>query len=244
MLSVRGLSARQGDVEILAGLDFELAPGSLTALLGANGAGKSTLLRRLLGQLQGSGSCLLGGRELSGLGRRERARLLTWVPQSPEPLPFTVEEFLRLARHPWDDGHQEAVDAAIAALDLGDKRLRRLDQLSGGERQRAYIAAALAQDCPLILLDEAASGLDPAASARTWELALSLTRRQGKTLLWATHDLNEALECADAILALRLGRIAFAGSPGAFVDSSAPEHVYDRKFRRLADADAGRILLL
>lgn len=244
MLSVRSLSVLQGSLQVLDGIDFDLAPGTLTALLGANGAGKSSLLRRLLGQLAGSGASTLAGQDLDRITRQDRARLVAWVPQSPEALPFTVEEFLMLARHPWDHGHRQAIDGAIAALDLEDKRHRRLDQLSGGERQRAYIAAALAQDCPLILLDEAASGLDPAASGQAWELALRLTRQQGKTLLWATHDLNEALEHADGILALRQGRLAFTGSPADFAASTVPEEIYGRQFRRLADPEAARTLLL
>ena len=191
------------------------------ALIGPNGAGKSTLLRAAAGLIPYSGSITLDGDEVSGLARREVARRLAFVPQIPLlPAGMRVSEYVLLGRtaHLGAFGYEgsrdlEAAGRALARLDLGALSARRLQTLSGGEQQRAVLSRALAQEAPLLLLDEPTTSLDVGRSQQALELVAALRAHAELTVISAMHDITLAAQYADRLLVLSAGRIVADGPP-------------------------------
>jgi len=218
-LSARGVGFAYRDGHGVDGIDLDVAPGEIVGLLGPNGAGKSTLLRVLSGVLGPyRGSIRLDGDELSGLRRLEVARRLAVVPQeSPPDLPYTALETVLLGRHPHLEGlafeSDRDVETALAALDAlsaRDLAGRPLAELSAGERQRVTAARALAQQTPLLLLDEPTSFLDLRFQVELFDLLRGLAA-EGRAIVAVLHDLNLAAEYCDRVVLLRDGRTHAAG---------------------------------
>jgi iron complex transport system ATP-binding protein len=205
------------------GLDLTLAPGEAVALVGPNGAGKSTLLRTLAGVLPAlDGRLLLGGREAARLTPRERARqaaLLTQELQEEESL--LVRELVEIGRTPhlglWGArraSDRQAVERALALCGLSGLEDRPLAQLSGGERQRARVAMAVAQQAPVLLLDEPTTHLDLRRRHELFE-QLRRLRAEGVALVLVLHELGDAFREADRVLVLDEGQATplAAGAP-------------------------------
>jgi iron complex transport system ATP-binding protein len=233
-LAARGLVAGYGARRVLRGIDLELRPGVLTALVGPNGAGKSTLLRALVGLLRPTaGSVRLDGREVAAIPRGELAGRIAVVPQSFDTLfPFTVREIVSLgrsARLPLfarpTASDARAVERALDELALGPLADRRLDALSGGERQRAVLAMALAQESDVLLLDEPTVHLDPGHQRSTVLLVRDLARARGLVLVTVLHDLNLAA-LADRIVALVDGTVAADGPPEAVLAAGPVQRIF------------------
>jgi iron complex transport system ATP-binding protein len=223
-------------------------------VVGPNGAGKTTLLRLLAGLLPPTeGEIEIGGRPFGELSRRRVARSIAYVPQiRPARVPLSVEQVVLLGRYPHLDRLQlapsredyRAVGRALEEVDIEAIRYRPLDELSGGERQAVYIAAALAQEAELLLLDEPTTHLDPRHQREIVELLHRLHGRGGRTVVAATHDLNLAAVTADRVLALRQGLALACGPPRDILDAGvlqelfeAPFEVLERGGRRLALLD-------
>lgn len=209
-LSTYGLSigyqTRQGRRVVQADLNLQLRPGELAGLIGPNGSGKSTLMRTLAGlQPPLAGRVEVAGRNLHDLPQREVARLIALVlTDRVEVDNATVRDIVTLGRYPhtrWWGGTSEAdrqaVDEAIDRVHLADKSDRPLDELSDGERQRVLIARALAQDTPIILLDEPTAHLDLPNRVETMLLLHRLAQQTHKAILLSTHELDLALQAAD-----------------------------------------------
>jgi iron complex transport system ATP-binding protein len=239
----------------LQGLDFSLPQGGCLSVIGPNGAGKTTLLKSLLrlhDTGRSSGEVRVKGRDLAAYGRRELARVVSYVPQAGGPLPpFTVEEFLRLSRYAYGFSgisSREAADRAVArALALtGTESLagRALKSLSGGERQRAYLAAALAQEAELMLLDEPAAFLDPKYAADLHGLLRRLNQEQGLTMMTVTHDLNYPLSVGGDVLVLREGRQVFFGPASDLLPGGVLEKAYQHEFTYVRHPRTGRQAVL
>jgi iron complex transport system ATP-binding protein len=220
LLEVRGLGVAYGDRPALAGVDLLLAPGTVIGLLGPNGAGKSTLVRALSGVLgRYSGTIAVSGDDLRSLPRKEVARRIAVVPQEPRfDFPFSALEVVAMGRHPHLAGlaFESAHDLAIArrALDrCGALHLaeRSIDQLSSGERQRIVFARALAQQAPILLLDEPASFLDLRFQVELFDRVRELAA-EGAGVIAVLHDLNLAAEYCDQIVLLQEGRVYAAGA--------------------------------
>ena len=219
LLEVRDLTVAYGSRLALAGLDLRLERGSVVGLLGPNGAGKSTLVRAVSGVLGGySGSVTIGGDDLRKLPRKEVARRIAVVPQEPRfDFPFTALEVVVMGRHPHLAGlaFESARDLEIArqalarcgALDLAG---RPIDQLSSGERQRIVFARALAQQAPILLLDEPASFLDLRFQVELFDRVRELAD-EGTGVVAVLHDLNLAAEYCDRVVLLQGGRVVAAG---------------------------------
>jgi iron complex transport system ATP-binding protein len=231
---------------VIDGLSASLAAGELVGLLGPNGAGKTTLMRACLGLGRTtSGRILLGGAEAGDLPGAERARRAAYIPQERTiAWPLTVEALVALGRLPHRAGaaaDTRAVNAALAAMELGPLRLRPATRLSGGERARALIARALAQDTPLLIADEPVAGLDPAHAialmARLRALAAS-----GRGILVSLHDLGLAARWCHRILLLDRGRLVAEGVPGAVLTPERLAQVYGIVAHLGADAQ-GPILV-
>ena len=187
---------------VVGPVDLSVAAGETVAVIGPNGAGKTTLMRLLAGLLPPSrGEMRWGGATLAEIGRRALARRIAYVPQvRPTTVPLTVEQMVLLGRHPhlgrWrfapSASDREAVHRALALAGLERVGDRRIETLSGGERQTVYIAAGLAQEAPLLILDEPTTHLDPAHQKQVADLILRLRAEAGRTVVTATHDLQLA----------------------------------------------------
>jgi len=209
--------------KLIAGpLDFTLYPGELVAVLGPNGAGKSTLLRTLAGlQAPLGGRLLVNDKDLATLGPPARARLLSIVlTDRVEAGGLTALELVRLGRHPhtgWLGGlsarDEAAVQAALAATGTTAFAARRVAELSDGERQKVLLARALAQDTPIILLDEPTAHLDLPNRVALLRLLHRLARDTQKAILLSTHELDLALQAADRLALLTAEGALHLGTP-------------------------------
>ncbi|TAL35035.1 MAG: ABC transporter ATP-binding protein [Spirochaetes bacterium] len=235
LFETKGLSASYGTGTVISALSLSIEEGGFTALIGPNGAGKSTLLKMLSGILAPSaGDLLFRGKALSAWGAREFAREVAVVHQFVENLlPFSVEEFVRMGRFPhrspWLlDDTQDRIHALSAIETSGIAHLARrpMTGLSGGERQLAFIARALAQGSPVILLDEPVTHLDIRHAAQVMDL-LHARASQGTTVIAALHDINMASDYCDRIIALREGALFAQGAPREVVRYDLIETLFD-----------------
>jgi iron complex transport system ATP-binding protein len=200
---------RVGSQQILEGVNFAAAPGELIALMGRNGAGKSTLLDLLAGMwLPCSGEVRLDDRPLHKWSSAERARKIGHLPQAIHPTaPFTVEQLVLMGRYPYadqwfeSDADRSAVTRAMVRCGCEHVRTRRVATLSGGERQRVLLAACLAQDAGLLLLDEPATFLDVDQQLHCFTLLREEAAR-GATCIAVTHDINLALTFCSRVIVL------------------------------------------
>lgn len=221
-LHASGVRAGYHGCEVLHGISFELRAGEVLGVVGPNGSGKSTLLRALTGLLPLlGGSVQLGGNDLAKLGSRERARFCAVQPQVEAPLfDYTVEEFVLLGRHPHrsllgpaSTEDRAAARTAIEMTDLGPLSRRSIRSLSTGEWQRTLLARALAQNTPLLMLDEPAAHLDPGHRYATHALLQKLALKENRAVLCVSHDLNLAAEFCDRLMILSSGHIRALGAP-------------------------------
>lgn len=221
-LALDSVSVSLGGAPVLDGLSCAVEPGEWVALIGPNGAGKTTALRAIAGLVPYEGRVRLLQADAHALARKQLARRVALVPQVPLiPGDITVRAYVRLGRTPHlgyfgteRRRDHDAVEAALEQLDLMSFAERRLDTLSGGERQRATLARTLAQDAPLLLLDEPTAALDVGRQQQVLELVDELRTQRGLTVLSTMHDLTLAGQYADRLLLLDGGRLVAAGSPG------------------------------
>lgn len=235
-LELKKISYSFADNEILNDISTSFKEKKLTCILGPNGAGKTTLIKCVARIFDCQGNISIDGEDISLLEPHSLARRVAYVPQSISPdLNFTVEEFTLLSRYPWQGVSKienEKIDEILSLTGLESHRTQSMKTLSGGERQRALIAAALIQETEVILLDEVTSALDPKFQDQVIQLLLKI-RDQGKTLIWATHDINASLLYADHLLALKDGRHFSEGSPKEFLENNILEGLYERQFEKL-----------
>ena len=219
MIETRDLWVRFGPVAAVRELTLCAESGGWTALIGPNGAGKTSALRALAGLTAYDGEILIDGQDARGLGRRAVARLVAFVPQKPEtPAALTVGEYVLLGRTPHisylgGEGrrdHEAAADA-LGRLELESFAQRPLGSLSGGELQRAVLARALAQEAPVLLLDEPTTALDLGRQQLVLELIDEL-RRDGLTVVTTMHDLTLAGQYAERIVLLDGGSVVAEGT--------------------------------
>ncbi|SES24926.1 ABC transporter ATP-binding protein [Corynebacterium cystitidis] len=230
------LTSGYGGDPVIKDLDGYINEGEITCLIGPNGCGKSTLLKTMCGLLPYEGTVEFGGRELTNWGRKERAREMSLLPQSPTaPAGLTVRELIARGRHPyqswltqWSDRDDSVAAEAIHTTGVAGIVDKRLNELSGGQRQRAWIAMAIAQDTPTMLLDEPTTFLDLATSVEVLRLVQSLNRTQGRSVVMVLHDLNLAARFSDRLIMLnRHGTIAATGTPGEVLHSETLKEVFD-----------------
>jgi iron complex transport system ATP-binding protein len=220
MIELRDVSVRFGLVDAVRNVSLTVESGEWIALIGPNGAGKTSVLRALCRLVPFRGEIALDGQSVLHMSRRELARVIAFVPQTPvTPLELTVAEYVLLGRTPYlpylgeeGRGDRLAAQRALERLELRAFADRALGSLSGGELQRAVLARALAQDAPILLLDEPTTALDLGRQQQALELIDSL-RGDGLTVVSTMHDLTLAGQYADRLLLLDRGAVVAAGSP-------------------------------
>ncbi|MCF2530904.1 ABC transporter ATP-binding protein [Yinghuangia soli] len=217
-------------------LTLDIPAGKVTALVGPNACGKSTALRALARLLKPhAGTVHLDGTDISSLSAREFALKLALLPQTPTaPEGITVRDLVARGRTPhqrwwrqWSRDDETVVDAALEATGVATLAERRLEELSGGQRQRVWIAMALAQDAPVLLLDEPTTYLDLAYQVDVLELVADLGRDAGRTVVMVLHELNHACRYADHLIAMRNGQVVASGPPAEIVTAELVQEVFD-----------------
>jgi len=247
------LTLAYDDRTITEGLDVEVPDGSFTVVVGPNACGKSTLLRALARMLKPRrGRVLLDGREIHALPSKEVARRLGLLPQSATaPDGITVADLVARGRFPhqrllrqWTREDERAVDAALASTRVADLAERSVDELSGGQRQRVWIAMALAQETPILLLDEPTTFLDIAHQIEVLDLCAQLHEEQGRTLVAVLHDLNHACRYATNLVVLKDGAVAAQGVPSQVVTADLVEDVFGLPCVVIDDPETGTPLVV
>lgn len=221
---------------LLKGCNLRVPAGRIVAIVGPNGAGKSTLLRLMTGLLKPeAGRILLQGDPLDALPRRKIAQSIAVVPQGEtSAFPFSVEEIIRMGRTPHLRGalaletrvDKEIVRQAILLVGLEEFRHRSMSQLSGGERQLVLTARAIAQQTPILLLDEPTASLDLAHQQRILRLVVHQVRQQNQTAVLILHDLNLAVRFCDEVVVLHDGQVAAQDVPDAILRPDLLRRVY------------------
>lgn len=246
-VTVRDLVVRYEDKVAVNGISFQVAPGEIVALLGPNGSGKSSILRALVGAVDYSGEIAFDSDSIA-LSARERAKRIAFVPQSESyEFDFTAHELATMGRFARSEGLWESdddlqkVNQALFAVDAAEFQHKSVRKLSGGELQRVWLARALAQDTPIIALDEPTSHLDP-SHQRDLATLLRAIQGEGKALVIATHDLNWALALAQRCLVLSKGSIATTDTPENLIQSRRLDEVFGTEFD-YARTEAGRVTL-
>jgi iron complex transport system ATP-binding protein len=222
------------DQPVLKSLSLSVEKKAFWAVVGPNGAGKSTFLNLLCGQLKpDQGNVYLDGKPASSHSSRQLARILSMVRQEFVPVfGFSVRQTVMMARFYrtstlFENAEDiEAVNTALTATDTMDFADRPLGHLSGGERQRVFIARALAQETPVLLLDEPTSHLDLKHQIRIFDLLKQMQHEQGKTILLVTHDLNMAAQYCDRVLLLGTEGAFFQGVPEQVLESGQIQSIF------------------
>ncbi|AKL96381.1 ABC-type cobalamin/Fe3+-siderophores transport system, ATpase component [Clostridium aceticum] len=235
MLETKNLNFSYGKEMILKDINFNADHGEVISLIGPNGSGKSTLLRCLSKLLvTKKNEIYLLDKPLRDYSRRQIAQKIAFLPQMQESLKqISIWELVAMGRSPYHDmgwsfnkEDREKISWAIDYMKLSHLQHRFLEALSGGERQRAWIAMVLAQDTPIVLLDEPVTYMD---LKHQWDLLntiINLKHEFGKTVISVFHDINHALEVSDYIYLLKNGEIYGAGTSKEVITEKALREVY------------------
>ncbi|ANB05628.1 ABC transporter [Streptomyces ambofaciens] len=234
-------------------LSVEIPDNSFTVIVGPNACGKSTLLRALSRMLKPSdGRVLLDGNVIQSMPAKQVARTLGLLPQSSiAPDGITVGDLVGRGRYPhqgilrqWSAEDERVVQESMAQTGISELADRYVDELSGGQRQRVWIAMALAQQTPLLLLDEPTTYLDIQHQIDVLDLCAELHEEQGRTLVAVLHDLNHAARYATHLIALRGGEIIAEGAPKDIVTAELVERVFGLRCQVIDDPETGTPLVV
>lgn len=247
MIEVKEITKQYGKKIVLDGVDLQFPKGKVTSLIGSNGAGKSTLLSiisRLLSQ--DGGIVMVDDKNVTEYKNKMLAQRLSILKQSNHVrLKLTVRELVSFGRFPYSqdkltDEDIDKVDKAIEYLDLKDIENAFIDELSGGQKQRAYMAMVVAQDTEYVLLDEPLNNLDMRHSVQTMRTLRRLADELGKTIIIVLHDINFASNYSDHIIALKDGKVRYAGATDSIINETVLKDVFDLRIT-ICEVDKKRI---
>jgi len=249
ILSLQDITCGYGASTVLHGVSLQVAGGEVVGLVGPNGSGKTTLVRVASRALRPAGGTVrVGGLDTYALPAREAARLVAVVPQDLAPaFSFSVLEMVLMGRTPYLSSFGRGGDedwartrAAMVATGVQHLADRSVDELSGGERRRVVLAQALAQDAPLMLLDEPTTHLDVRHVLDVLAIVRRLAEREGAAVLAIHHDLNVAAATCDRLVALHRGEVVATGSPEEVVTADLLRGIYGVEADVTTDVSTGR----
>lgn len=252
-LSTHSVTLGYDQTIITNNLSIDIPEGKFSIIVGPNGCGKSTLLRALSRLLPPkSGQVRLNSQDIHALPTREVAKILGLLPQTAiAPDGIKVVDLVARGRfphqkwfQPWREQDQIAVESAMKATGIMEFAQHHVDQLSGGQKQRVWVAMALAQETPLLLLDEPTTYLDIAHQIELMDLFQDLNRLQGHTMVAVLHDLNHACRYADNLIAMKEGKIITSGAPKDVVTEALIEDVFGLPCMILEDPVSGTPLII
>lgn len=244
-LVAQNVGVMRGNARLLDDVNISVKSGEFVAVLGPNGAGKSTLLGALAGDFPlESGRVSIDGRDVASLHPRELARMRAVLPQQIViSFPFTVREVVAMGRNPWRDANDdERIEAAMRRLDVDSLRSRTYQTLSVGEQARVSMARVLAQDTPIMLLDEPTAVLDIGQQERFLSVARSLVD-EGRGVIAVLHDLNVAMRFATRVVVLHEGRSVASGEPSEVLTPALLSNVYHQSIRVDRTSDGRPVIL-
>jgi len=252
-LATQGLRSGYGRHIVVDGVDATIPSGRITVIVGANACGKSTLLKTMARILAPtSGQVLLDGEPIDQIPTRRLATRLGLLPQQPiAPEGIAVADLVRRGRHPHQSMFRSTgaedrriVEESLLATRTAELADRSIDELSGGQRQRVWIAMALAQRTPVLLLDEPTTFLDLTHQVEVLDLLTDLNRERGTTVVMVLHDINLSARYADHIIAMRAGKVVAAGPPQEVIDADLVATVFDLDSDVITDPVSGTPLIL
>ena len=250
-ISLVGVSVSYDGTRVLEGLSAQVPSGAWVALIGPNGAGKTTLLRAVAGLVPHAGEVRLGDAAVSSISRRRLSQLVAFLPQRPViPESMTVTDYVLMGRTPYVPylGTESRTDRDVVAgvlrrMELESFAERLLGSLSGGEVQRAVLGRALAQQAPVLLLDEPTAALDVGHQQQVLELIDELRAEGGLTVLSAMHDLTLAGQFAERLLLLSGGRAVAEGPARVVLTEGRIHEHYGARVRVLEDPRGGILVI-
>lgn len=252
-VEARELTVGYGEQMVIKDLNVHFPAGKITTILGPNGCGKSTLLRALSRLIPAkSGKILVDNRDVTTMKRKELAKLIGFLPQSPvAPEGLKVADLVARGRHPhqswinqWSRSDEKAVFNALQMTDSIDLADRTIDSLSGGQRQRVWISMVLAQETEILFLDEPTTYLDLSHSIEVLNLVRHLKNTINRTVIMVVHDLNLALRYSDNLILIKDGAIEAAGTPAEVITPESLHTIFNLEALVLEDPAVGGPLIV
>jgi len=245
MLKIQHLHAGYGKTEILHDINLTAEKGTITTILGCNGSGKSTLLKSIVKAIPYEGQIWVSGMDSKKLSSQELAQQVAYLSQGKNVPDISVGRMVLHGRFPYlsyprryRKEDYEIAQEAMKQMDIAALSEQPMAELSGGMRQKVYLAMALAQQAPVIVMDEPTTYLDIGQQLKFAQLARQLAD-SGKTVLLVLHDILMALQLSDQILVLEKGRITEQGTAQSILDSKVLERIYDVRIG-FVDGEKGR----
>ena len=254
-IDLQDLSLSVGNKRLLNDVSITVEAGERIAIVGPNGAGKTTLLRCLLGFISHhTGNIRLQGEALKDLNRQQIARMIGYVPQQlADDIPFSVMEFILMSRYahsqgggilPQDPEGYEIAQRVTERTGIQHLQNQSMSTLSGGERQKVNIAAALAQETSILVLDEPSSHLDPKERESIQQLLGEIGRNNNTTILAVTHDLNWAAMDFDRIIGISRGRVVADDPPAALMTTENLHRIFEAHWTIQSHPESGQPMIL
>jgi iron complex transport system ATP-binding protein len=252
ILTFKNVSFAYPDKPVLKNIDVSFYENDYTALIGPNGSGKSTFIKCINRILEsGEGTIELFGRNLKTYSFKELGKIIGYVPQNQvQTFPYTIHEFVLMARYAYvkpfnafSKSDETIVDNILHLTGLKELSQRYVNQLSGGERQKVYLAAALAQQPKILLLDEPTVHLDPKHHIEIQNIISQVTREQGMTVLHVTHDLTHIERWCGRVIAFKEGTIQLNGKPKDVLTQQNLKDIYATEFLFLSSEQDHNIIV-
>lgn len=244
MIEIRDAVTHYADRESFYFHNITFEEGRITSVIGRNGCGKSTLLKMIVGLRPYKGAVMIDGQQSRLLSGKERSRKVSYLPQNLKSVNIDVGTLVSHGRYAWQSGMRrmsakdfEKLDQALAITGMTEYRNKNLSELSGGERQRAYLAMVVAQDTPMILLDEPTTYMDVTVQKTFFDVLRKLSK-EGHGIVMVSHHLEQSFSYSDRICLIHDKTALFSGTPDELADNGALlQKVFGMRVKRSNDAD-------